>query len=407
MKARINQSSCRFYSRHVIARLCTVRAVIFAWLFAIITNGVAGESDQSHAVQAGPTEFVQTVLKPFWRTTEIREPIFFIEGRGSERPLGKLLFKPTEILSVSNGTRDLKFQPNKDFLVNSEVGTISLPEGSRILVTTREHVYPLMSSDLPKIARKSGDRTRGIFFDEGSAYHKLQTQVTYHYEPGQWRGPVPRFAGDLLPKTIAKLRGKHALTLVLFGDSISLGANASGWTNTPPGCPPFGKLMALALDTHYGSKITFVNQAVDGSTSRNGLQQVNEARTGKVLPDLVLIAFGMNDVYYGREASSYKRNISGMIERIRADSPATEFILVSPMLANAERGIPLDKFWQYRDSLAELVGPGVALADLTAFWGEMLKRKSFYDLTGNGVNHPNDFGHCVYAEVLLALLVSD
>jgi hypothetical protein len=77
------------------------------------------------------------------------------------------------------------------------------------------------------------------------------------------------------------------------------------------------------------------------------------------------------------------------------------------MLANAERGIPLDRFWQYRDALAELVAPGVALADLTSIWGELLKRKSFYDLTGNGVNHPNDFGHCVYAETLLALLVDD
>jgi hypothetical protein len=47
----------------------------------------------------------------------------------------------------------------------------------------------------------------------------------------------------------------------------------------------------------------------------------------------------------------------------------------------------------------------VALADLTSIWGELLKRKSFYDLTGNGVNHPNDFGHCVYAETLLALLI--
>jgi hypothetical protein len=35
----------------------------------------------------------------------------------------------------------------------------------------------------------------------------------------------------------------------------------------------------------------------------------------------------------------------------------------------------------------------------------LLKRKSFYDLTGNGVNHPNDFGHCVYAQTLLALLI--
>lgn len=34
-----------------------------------------------------------------------------------------------------------------------------------------------------------------------------------------------------------------------------------------------------------------------------------------------------------------------------------------------------------------------------------MKAKNFLDLTGNGVNHPNDFGHRVYARVLSALLI--
>jgi hypothetical protein len=50
-----------------------------------------------------------------------------------------------------------------------------------------------------------------------------------------------------------------------------------------------------------------------------------------------------------------------------------------------------------------LQGPGVAVADLTSFWSVFLERKRFDDLTGNGVNHPNDFGHRVYAQVLLSL----
>ena len=46
---------------------------------------------------------------------------------------------------------------------------------------------------------------------------------------------------------------------------------------------------------------------------------------------------------------------------------------------------------------------GIALADLTAVWGEMLKQKRL-GLTGNGINHPNDFGHRVYAQVRCELL---
>ena len=37
-------------------------------------------------------------------------------------------------------------------------------------------------------------------------------------------------------------------------------------------------------------------------------------------------------------------------------------------------------------------------------WRDLLRRKSVYDLTGNGVNHPNDFGHQVYADVIASLL---
>ena len=45
-----------------------------------------------------------------------------------------------------------------------------------------------------------------------------------------------------------------------------------------------------------------------------------------------------------------------------------------------------------------------SLADMTALWQDLLMRKHDVDLTGNGVNHPNDFGHRLYAQVILALL---
>ena len=36
-----------------------------------------------------------------------------------------------------------------------------------------------------------------------------------------------------------------------------------------------------------------------------------------------------------------------------------------------------------------------------------LERKSFYDMSGNGVNHPNDYGHRIYATVILDMLLGD
>lgn len=353
----------------------------------------------------GAAESVAAVLEPFWRGTEICEPLFFVEPEGSGRPTCKLLFKPTEVLSVRSATHDVTFEPGKDYDVNLADGTISVPAGSRIPVTTHEQMYPLMSSDLPKMGRKSGDKKRGIMFAEGPFYHKLQVEVAYRHEPGQWQGPTSKYAGDSLPKTIAKLRDKQPLKIVVFGDSISQGSNASLYTKAPPGCPPYAGLTARSLEKHFGSKVTLTNKAVDGTTSKEGLQLAKDGQVANSEPDLVIIAFGMNDVYFQREAEKYQANIRGMIERIHADAPDAEVILVASMLPNAERGIPLTLFPKYREALAELCGPGVALADVTSIWGELLKHKSFYDLTGNGINHPNDFGHRVYAETILGLLI--
>jgi acyl-CoA thioesterase-1 len=349
-------------------------------------------------------EFIATALTPFWRATEIREPLFFIRGTHGETPKCQLLFKPKEVLAVRSATRDKTFEARKDYVVDLVTGTIELPTGSRISVTTYEQMYPLMTSKLPKIARQGGDRTRGIFFGEGAVYHNLQVEVTYRFEPGQWKGPTPKYAGKSLPKTEAKLKAKQPVTLMLCGDSISAGANASLLTKAPPGCPDYGKLTSLALEHHFGSKVTFINHAVGGWTSGNGLQQAKDQHVGKTKPDLVVIAFGMNDVFQ-RNVAVYEANIRGLMEAIRADAPDAEFILVASMLGNAEWGMPMEQFRLYRDALAKLCGPGVVLADMTSMWEALLKRKRFYDLTGNGVNHPNDFGHCVYAQTLLALLI--
>ena len=112
----------------------------------------------------------------------------------------------------------------------------------------------------------------------------------------------------------------------------------------------------------------------------------------------------MNDVF-ARDAAAYQQNVRGIMESIRQASPNTEFLLVASMLVNVEWGMPMEQFPLYRKKLLELCGEGVVLADLTAIWEELLKHKSFYDLTGNGVHHPNDFGHTVYAQVILSLLI--
>ena len=37
-------------------------------------------------------------------------------------------------------------------------------------------------------------------------------------------------------------------------------------------------------------------------------------------------------------------------------------------------------------------------------WTKAVARKEPHDLSGNGLNHPNDFGHRLYAQLILAAI---
>lgn len=121
-------------------------------------------------------------------------------------------------------------------------------------------------------------------------------------------------------------------------------------------------------------------------------------------PDLVIVAFGMNDSA-GRSAKEYQANTEAVMAKIRERLPEVEFILVASMRGNRDwTRLKQELFPEYRDALAKLCGPGVALADLTSIWTGFLELKKDWDQSGNGVNHPNDFGHRVYAQVISTLL---
>jgi lysophospholipase L1-like esterase len=351
----------------------------------------------------GVAAMVEQVLTPFWRSTTMQgESLFFCERKTGEVASAMLLFPPEKILSVTSATGETTYEEGKDFAIDMPTGVLRLLPGSRIPCKTMGEMYPPADSTLPKIGRKRGDPQTFLIFSEGRFMHDLQVAVTYTHKDGLWAGYVPKFSGAVLTNAMRKLHAKEPFKLCLTGDSISAGANASKKTKAPPFQPCFGELVGLGLEKAFGAKVTFRNFGVGGWASGGGLSAIDKVAAEK--PDLVIIAFGMNDT--GGLPASYLANIRGMIEKVRASAPEAEFILVSSMLPNPEWNAPRpENFPIFRSGLTGLCGPGVALADMTTMWEDLRKRKSFHDLTGNGVNHPNDFGHRVYASVILGLLV--
>jgi len=375
-------------------------AVLRSFLFTALLGLVAVPTQAAEPTSSEP--FFEQVQQPFWSAPTQVEALFFIQDAPDKRPQSKLLFPAAKIRSVKSADRVTEYEPGRDYNVGDD-GVITLPEGSRIPFKTLEQLYPLMTSQEPKIRGKRGDDTRGILFGEGSFYHALQAEVTYDVKDATWNGPLPKNASANLPRLTARLKAKQPVHILVAGDSISAGGNASKVTKAAPGCPAFPELVAGSLQRATGSEVMLTNVAVGGWMSDQGLKQAQDDRPAKAKPDLVIIAFGMNDVGR-RDAVRYRKNIEGIISEVKKDSPEAEFLLVATMLSNSEWFLPMEQFPLYRDALLELQGPGIAVADLTSIWTELVKRKSFYDLTGNGVNHPNDYGHLIYGQVIFATL---
>jgi acyl-CoA thioesterase-1 len=340
------------------------------------------------------------LLQPIWASPIVyRESVLFIQD-GTAAPNARLALNPRHIVQIARADGSQVFTAD-DYTVDAAAGRLTLTPKSRIPNLNADETFPRKGSPR-SIQSKAGDASHDVLYDETGWFHDRQVEVTY--EPVEaWNGYHPAVAKDSLPRTLRKLQHGEPLTIALSGDSISTGDNASSTTGKKPGMPGYPQLVADQLQSSFHSKITLANRAVGGWRLEQGLKDLSQLLETK--PDLVIIAYGMNHVR-SHDPKAFKRMATEMIDRIHAADKNIEIILITPMYGNPGwKNTPPEQFPLHRDALASFAGPGIALCDVTTLWGQLLERKRFTDLTGNGVNHPNDFGHRLYAQALLSLLL--
>lgn len=354
---------------------------------------------------ATPLYDLDVAVEPVWEgKTTVGETVLFLQTDGV--PEASLLYEPTRIRAVTGPDLETVYEAGRDYIVEGRV--LRLTKETRIPFVTRDQMYPAEKSSVAVTGRVGGGLlVMGI--PDGKKFCQMQVSVTYdHEETGFGTYEPPAFAADKLACTIAALRGEKPLTIVLYGDSIANGAETSGFWKVPPFMPSWGELVRLTLRKHYGGEIKYFNMSQGGKTSEWGFEEA-EARVAAKDPDLVIIAFGMGDGHVTKKTpnETYKANIQGIIDTVRKRKPDCEFIVVGTMLANPESPSFSGNQHDFLVPLGELVqeNKGVALADVTSAHAFMLTRKKFWDMSGNGVNHPSDFLARIYAQVLLKLLV--
>jgi lysophospholipase L1-like esterase len=342
--------------------------------------------------------------EPFWRSTRVfGESLFFVRERSDVAPQARLLFPPAGEVRLTSAMREVLYEIARDYCVDTSTGVITLPEGSRIPFKNRADLYCAIGSE-HCMGHKTGDENVGLYFGEGRLFHDQQAVASYAHD-APWSGSIPAAQPERLPRVTRKFKEGSAepLKICIIGDSISTGCNASAVIEAPPFQPAYPELLVDALRAVRTGTVTLENFAVSGTGMKHGLTTVEAAMNAA--PDLVILAYGMNDAGFNPVAG-FRAQAEQILATIRKRSGgAAETVLVAPMLGNDECFFtPQAKFPAFRDALASLCGPGVALADLTQLWADMLKVKSYLDLTGNGVNHPNDFGQLIHAQVLLDVL---
>lgn len=340
-------------------------------------------------------------VRPVWEARKVAgDPLFFVKPAGGAAT-ALLLRVPLKAPVVRSATLERTYEAGRDYTWKEGTREIVLVEGTRIPFKTEGELHP--PANAPHSYREQRGGKAWMLFGEGRWFHDLQSVAAYE-AADDWAGPKVAAAPDeQLGGLRAQLRRGETIRMVTLGDSISTGANASGSAAAPPMQGGYPDLVAAGLEEQFGVKVAAKNLSVSGMDSAWGREQVGAVVAER--PDLVLLAFGMNDAS-GRRTPEEFASITGEIrDRIRKERPGCSVIVISPMTANPEWSHSAPELYPaYAAALGKLAGAGTAAADVTAVWTAVAARKTYLSLTGNGLNHPNDFGHRLYADVVLAVI---
>ncbi len=276
-----------------------------------------------------------------------------------------------------------EYVAGKDYAADLATGTLRRLPGSRIPDFRTNSLF----------GQEDFDHSKFPGFGNGGFF----AFVDYSCRPTN-RWPVQVSQVALLPRSAARLKEGGDFKLVAYGDSITAGGDA-----TRPEWIFWNRWADHLRQLHPQARITAVNGATGGDATVHGLARLQD----KVLvqrPDLVLLGFGMNDHNKGGvPIPQFEANLREMIRRIRAANGA-EIVLFSAFPPNPRWRFGSHRMEEYAAATERVAREtGCAFADVFGNWQRLAARKKPEDLLGNNINHPNDFGHWIYFQVLAAL----
>ena len=126
----------------------------------------------------------------------------------------------------------------------------------------------------------------------------------------------------------------------------------------------------------------------------------------------MLLAEGMNIKVLllpdGDDPDSFASNMQRMARGLKSKYSDVEVMIISTMLPNYDAYKFYGQQVNFHDALMEYEKEGIAIVNVTGVHAGLLEYKAYADMTGNNINHANDYLARVYAQTLLKTLeVSD
>ena len=338
---------------------------------------------------------LKTYMRPLWRgNVMVNESVLFI---GAEDCV-QLLYTPKEILSVRSCGLDVEYKEGQDYII--EGGKLRRTANSRMAYLPEELYYPAEKTEEIGAMKGRFPEKPWLYFGEKDTFFKNQIFITYTHED-TWQDAIPAGQAEKFPKTLAKLARGEDTTVVFFGDSITTGCNTSHWMDRAPHMESWPQMTVSALLAEYpDAKINYVNTAVGGKKTAWAIETVDE-RVVAYDPDLVILAFGMNDTRM--PAENHAAQLCELVTLVKEKCPRAEVLVISTTLPNEEA----DGFWSEQHRFEEVYEstllkqfPGLPLVRMGSMHKALLKKKRFCHMTGNNINHPNDFLARAYAQSL-------
>lgn len=340
----------------------------------------------------------ETYTLPLWEGNVVYNETLLFVGE-TEAPL---LYTVDRVIAVLSSDLKTEYVEGKDYLVKD--GKIVLTENTTIPILSLEDYYPIKKPDGKCFASNVAGH-KWIMFGEGDTFFSRQIHVTYTHSDS-WTGFIPQ-KSEKFGRFIEKAFRGEEVTVLFFGDSITTGANSSGRIGVEPYADSWPEMVVKSMKKFFGNdKINYINTAVGGKSVEWGIETLKE-RAIDVNPDLMILGFGMNDGH--RNAEAFCGLTEQLLLQFHAACPEADVAVIATMLPHFRVAGVWGNQYSYEEALISLCKKYdyLELIPMTSVHKAVLEKKRYYDMTGNNVNHANDFLARLYAQTINKVILGE